>query len=250
MTSTPAIEIDGAPADLEALRAVVLGGYGHFTAMQVRDGRTRGLDLHLRRLDDGNRELFGEGLDGGRVRGYIRHALGATADASVRVYAYDAAVMVTVRPPGGMPATPQRLRSVAYLRPVPQVKSLGGFAQEYHRRAARRDGYDEILLTGPGGAVSEGGITNIGFVRGDTVVWPDAPCLAGITMQLLERADGIRSVREPVRLADLPSFDAAFVTNARGVAPVAAIDDVPLPTAAGVMAALTAAYRSARRDRV
>jgi hypothetical protein len=61
MTSAPVIEIDGAPADLAALRAVLLGGYGHFTAMQVRDGRTRGLDLHLRRLDAGNRELFGGG---------------------------------------------------------------------------------------------------------------------------------------------------------------------------------------------
>jgi branched-subunit amino acid aminotransferase/4-amino-4-deoxychorismate lyase len=249
--STPVIEIDGAPADLAALRAVVLGGYGHFTAMQVRDGRTRGLDLHLRRLDAGNRELFGEGLDGERVRGYVRHALGDTrTNASVRVYAYDSALMVTVRPPGEMPGTPQRLRSVAYLRPVPQVKSLGGFAQEYHRRAAHRDGYDEILLTGPGGVVSEGGITNVGFVRGDTVVWPDAPCLAGITMQLIERAEGIRSVREPVRLAHLPSFDGAFVTNARGLAPVAAVDDVPLPTGSGVLAAVAGAYASARWDRV
>ena len=41
-----------------------LGSYGHFTAMQVRAGATRGLPLHLARLDAANRELFGVPLAG------------------------------------------------------------------------------------------------------------------------------------------------------------------------------------------
>ena len=58
--------------------------YGHFTAMQLRGGRTRGLQLHLDRLGAASREMFGAALEGGQVRDLIRHALGARVrDASV-----------------------------------------------------------------------------------------------------------------------------------------------------------------------
>jgi len=244
------VEIDGAPADAVSLREVALNSFGHFTAMQVRGGATRGLDLHLARLDAANRELFGRGLPGDRVRDLVRHALDGTADAAVRVYAYEHAVMVTVRPPRDMPPTPQRLRSVAYQRTAPHVKHSTGWGQDYHRRAVQRQGWDEALLTGPGGVIAEGAITNVGFVAGGTVVWPDAPCLAGITMQLVQRTADLRQVRRPVHLADLPEFEAAFVTNSRGVAPVAAIDDVPFAVTADLLAAVARAYASARWDRV
>jgi len=39
--------VDGAVPTVEVLAGLVRRGYGHFTAMQVRDGGTRGLDLHL-----------------------------------------------------------------------------------------------------------------------------------------------------------------------------------------------------------
>jgi len=80
------IEIDGAPATVERLSAAAPDGYGHFTAMQVRERRVRGLGLHLARLDAANLELFGIGLDVVKACDHIRHALGAgTRDASVRV---------------------------------------------------------------------------------------------------------------------------------------------------------------------
>jgi hypothetical protein len=53
------MEIDGLDASPEQLRAAALDSYGHFTAMQVRNRRVRGLDLHMARLDSANRELFG-----------------------------------------------------------------------------------------------------------------------------------------------------------------------------------------------
>src|SRR5216684_2028190 len=94
MTTGPAamrVEIEGAAATVERLSAVAPAGYGHFTAMQVRDHRVRGLGLHLARLDAANLELFDVGLDPGQVRDHIRHALGAgTPDASVRVYVCEA----------------------------------------------------------------------------------------------------------------------------------------------------------------
>lgn len=53
------IEIDGRAATVEAMWSG--GGFGHFTAMQVRDRKARGVDLHLARLEEGNRALFGVG---------------------------------------------------------------------------------------------------------------------------------------------------------------------------------------------
>lgn len=59
------IEIDGAPPAPDQLWATV-SAYGHFTAMQVRNGKVRGLALHMRRLEAANREAFGVGLNGER----------------------------------------------------------------------------------------------------------------------------------------------------------------------------------------
>src|SRR5258708_19542690 len=83
----PRIEIDGRDATADQLRAVALDAYGHFTAMQVRDRRARGLGLHLARLDAANRDLFGAGLDPALIRDRIRHPLGwDTPPASAPLY--------------------------------------------------------------------------------------------------------------------------------------------------------------------
>jgi hypothetical protein len=78
------IEIDGRGVGAETLWETA-SAYGHFTAMQVRGRRTRGLALHLRRLEVANRELFEFGLDHERIRWLVRHALRGVEDASVRV---------------------------------------------------------------------------------------------------------------------------------------------------------------------
>lgn len=257
---TPYVEVDGLRATPEQLAAAALDGYGHFTAMQVRGHRVRGLELHLSRLAAAHLEMFGADLDGGVVRERVRHALGAstgTGDASVRVYLRhlddQPSVMVTVRPPGGMPAELWRLRAVPYQRAVAHVKHLGDFGQEYFRRQASRDGFDEALLTSADGVIAEGSITNIGFFDGTDVVWPDAPMLAGITMQILQARIGefgLTSRRAVVRLADVKSFAGAFVTNARGIAPVARIDGIVLPVDTDRMTTLTKAYACAGWDRI
>ncbi|KAA9377009.1 class IV aminotransferase [Microbispora cellulosiformans] len=233
------VEIDGRPPTAEALWHPALVNYGHFTALQVRNGRTRGLGLHLARLDAANRELFGAGLDGDLVRERVRHALADDArDASVRVVAYRpedrgaASLLVAVLPPAPPPSGWQSLKPVPYERPVAHVKHVGGFGQLYHRKVAEREGFDDVLLTGPDGTVAEGGVTNIGFFDGSSVLWPDAPSLGGVTMALLEDrlpAAGIGSRHGPVRLADLPAYRSVFVANSRGLAPVGRIGDVILP---------------------
>ncbi|MCK9895517.1 aminotransferase class IV [Frankia sp. AgB32] len=225
------VEVDGQPAALGAPLPAALLPHGHFTVMQVRAGRVRGLDLHLRRLEDAHRELYDAALPGDLVRARIRQALAAARqDATVRVVAAQdldagpqpARLIVAVGPPSEPPSTAQRLMSVLYTRPFAHIKHLGTFGQAQYRRLARRCGFDEALLTGPDGTIAEGATTNVGFRAGNTTVWPAAPALHGVTMALLERSTS--HTRAPVRLADLARFDAAVVTNSRGIAPVAAID--------------------------
>jgi branched-subunit amino acid aminotransferase/4-amino-4-deoxychorismate lyase len=246
------VEVDGLPPSGEVLQRFALDNLGHFTATQVRDARVRGLALHLARLDQGSQELFGVGLDGERVRELARHALADDVrDASLRVIVFESAVagelsvMVTLRPPGDMPKRAQALRSVRYQRTLAQVKHVGGFGQWYHGHLARRDGFDDALFADVDGTVSETSIANIALVRGGEIVWPSAPSLAGITMQLLEPRlgpAGIPTRRAPVRLADVPFCEAAFITNARGIAPVARIDDHELAVDDGLMAMLDRVY--------
>jgi branched-subunit amino acid aminotransferase/4-amino-4-deoxychorismate lyase len=253
------IEIDGADPTPQQLAAAALDDYGHFTTMQVRSRRARGLSLHLARLTAAHSEMFGQPLDPDLVLHHIRHAMAAqdVADATVRVLMRHLddrpSIMITIRPPGTIPGAPWRLRSVPYQRPAAHLKHLGDFGQAYFQRLVQRDGFDEALLTGPGGVIAEGSVTNVGFFDGTTITWPDAPVLAGITMQLLQQRlgdFGLEFQSAPVHLADVPSFEAVFVTNARGIAPVAAIDEDTVPVNVGLMTKLDKAYDSVTWDRI
>ncbi|GAA1290902.1 aminotransferase class IV [Saccharothrix xinjiangensis] len=244
------IEIDGEPAAPELLARGLLANYGHFTAMQVRDGRAKGLELHLRRLDEGNRELYGEGLAGDRVRELVSRALGEVRDAAVRVIVFgpdEPSVLVSVAPPAEPSDVPQRLMPVDYTRPLPHVKHLGGFGQLHHRRRALRAGFDDALLVSRDGVVVEGSAANLGFVDADGgVVWPQADWLHGTAMALLERE--LPSRREVVRLEEVGRYRAAFLANSRGVAPVSRVGDVGFAVDEGVTARLRAAYDAVPGD--
>jgi branched-subunit amino acid aminotransferase/4-amino-4-deoxychorismate lyase len=233
------VEVDGRRVDAETLWSTTTA-FGHFTAMQVRAGRTRGLAQHLQRLEAANAELFGAGLDHDRVRELIRHALADVEDASVRVYVYEAepqpAFMVTVREPAEI-VTPQRVQSVQYQRPDAHLKHLAT-GQAFYSRVARRKGFDDALFTTSEGVVAETAIANIGFLDGSDVVWPDAPCLHGITMQLLEQQ--LPSRRAAVRVEEIPSFAGAFLSNSHGVAAVSAVDDRPVPSGDAVQRVMDA----------
>jgi branched-subunit amino acid aminotransferase/4-amino-4-deoxychorismate lyase len=228
------VEIEGrepAPSNLLA----VTSAYGHFTAMQVRGQKTRGLALHMDRLASSNREAFGAEFDPERTRALIRHALGDTTDASVRVYIHRGdqgpVTVVTVRPPAEM-ASPIRLKSLAYLRPEPHIKHVHT-DQRHYRDIAQRGGFDDALLTAPNGRLSETTMANIGFFDEAGVVWPHAPMLDGITKQLLQlhAADhGVPMRERPIRASDVETMAGAFVSSARGIGLVSAIDDHQLDT--------------------
>ncbi|MEV4134810.1 aminotransferase class IV [Dactylosporangium sp. NPDC049742] len=223
------LEIDGHSPTPEELYFPALVNYGHLTALQVRSGRVQGLGLHLSRLASASLALFDTALEPEHARSLLRHAVRDTPDAAVRVNVYQPSpdaplsVLVAVRPPAYPSPTPLRLMSVPYQRPVAHIKHLGGFGQIYWGRAAVEHGFDDALLTTPEGEITEAAVHNIAFFDGTHVVWPDAPALPGITMQLLEPL--LPSRRATVTLEDLPLYTAAFVTNSIGVAAVSAVDE-------------------------
>ncbi|SKC82452.1 aminotransferase class IV [Krasilnikoviella flava] len=238
------IEVDGRPATA----AQVASTDGHFTAMQVRGGGVQGLAHHLGRLDAAHREIFGVPLDGDRVRRLVRHALAGQTDASVRVVLRDADhVAVQVAEPRQPPTRPQRLRSVPYLRPFAHLKHLGGFAQAQWARVAAREGYDDALLTGPGGIVAESSIANIGFVEPDgQVIWPAAPHLRGTGLALVAETTPSRAAS--VRLDDLGGFVGTFLVNSLGIVAVASVDDTVLPAATAHVEAVRRRVAALPRD--
>ncbi|WP_262422689.1 aminotransferase class IV [Brevundimonas denitrificans] len=105
------------------------------------------------------------------------------------------------------------------------------------RREAMAAGDDDVLFADDNGRVTEGSIWNIGFLKGDTVVWPQGPMLAGTGQALIQRgleAVDVATEQRWVGLPELPDFDAAFIVNAAMIGvPVAAIGGGALCRAAG-----------------
>jgi branched-subunit amino acid aminotransferase/4-amino-4-deoxychorismate lyase len=247
------IEVNGCEADQAAVSLLEHEGWGHFTAMQVRGGRTRGLDLHLSRLQAAHQEIYGRELDGQEIRARIRHALGARPDASVRVYGYWAGLIVTVRGPQDMPRRPHAMTAVQFQRPLARLKHVGSWGQGRFREAALAAGFDEGLLVDQMGRISEGTITNVGFWRDGRMIWPEAPKLDGITMLVLRRqlkTAGTGQAEEPVRVQDLASYQGMILCNSHGWAPVGRIDDLVIPQDEAFAGVIAAAIESCPWDEI
>ncbi|HSE13884.1 MAG TPA: aminotransferase class IV family protein [Rudaea sp.] len=261
-------EINGAPATVEDLRHLVRTSYGHFSAMQVVDGGVRGLDLHLDRIEHATRELFGAAIDRERVRACLRHAVaGSNAPLSLRVNIFSRAlnrerlaepavpdILVMTGPPSRPPSAPLRLKSFRYARDLPKIKHVGTFPLFHYRRLAQQAGFDDAVFADAAGFVSEGSIWNMGFSDGNGIVWPDAPQLTGISMQLLQAGllrNGTRSEARPIALRDIGEFRAAFFTNSSTpVQPIAGIDDTRFVSDAALTALLAECYESNPLERI
>lgn len=257
------ILIDGVPATLADLAHVALVNYGAYTSFRVEDGGVRGLDLHLDRLEAGARELFGEAVGEARLRDLMRRAVGGREDGWLRVSLFAPEisprtpgwmgrprVMTAVFPPPPPLAESLRLQTQVHAREAAHLKHVATFGLVRARRAARAAGFDDALFVDREGRVSEGSLWNIGFLRGDEVVWPRAPMLAGVAQALLQRgleAAGAASVTEPVCVDDLAGFDAAFICNsATPACAVASIDGHAFPPPP--LEALHAAWASQPRQ--
>lgn len=154
-------------------------------------------------------------------------------------------MVATVRDPVDTPAAPVTLMPVSYERPFPHIKHVGTFAQIRHGILAERAGFDDALLITADGRVSETTMANIGFVRGRTITWPDAPCLHGITWQLLDAVlarHGYAVRVEAVRLDEIGRFESAFLTNSVGVGAVGRIGTISFAADHPVVADVQSLY--------
>lgn len=249
--------INGAVAAPEQLQALALANYGHFTSVRVDGGQVRGLSHHLDRLTRDCRRLFDAPLDREQVREWVREAVAASDAESfvVRVTVFDPAlklgcpsasgepsVLVSIRPAGPAHPAPLTVKSTTYRRDLPEAKHIGLMGSLWCRRTAQLDGFDDALFVDEDGFISEGVTWNIGFFDGEHVIWPDAPALPGVTMCLVTQAHE-RTATRPVHLQDVAQMQAAFATNTTiGVRPIAAIDDVQLPTDHEIFAVLRKEY--------
>jgi branched-chain amino acid aminotransferase len=152
-------------------------------------------------------------------------------------------LVIIVKP---FPAPPERtfkdgigLRLVGIVRnhPLalnPMIKSNNLLNNALAMQEALRHGADEALMGNQAGEIVECSQSNFFVVRGRTVTTPPlaSGLLPGITRQFVLRlaaAEGYDAVEAPLRPADLPNIDEAFITGTtREVTPVVRLDDRPV----------------------
>ncbi|MEU9111721.1 aminotransferase class IV family protein [Streptomyces sp. NPDC048483] len=253
---------NGRAATAEELAPLAFAGYAHFTVLQVRGGRVRGLDLHLERLRSASKEMFGQALPDDRVRSYLRAALAAgPADLSLTATVYppsgeftvpgadvEPEVLVRTGPAASGPQGPLALATVAYERFLPTVKHVGEVAKTHALRQAVGRGFDDAAFVDRQGRLSEGSIWNLAFWDGTAVVWPAAEMLGGTTMGIVRRQLdrlGVPQRVQEVTLADLPMLAGGVVMNSwtPGVA-VHRIGSASLPEAPSFLELLHRAYQA------
>ncbi len=256
------VYIEGAPATADGLVHPALVGYGAYSSFRVEDGAVRGLELHLKRLAGAATELFGATPSDARFRESMRRALDGRMEAWLRVSLFspdighrspswigEPRVMIGVFDPPAPLAGGIRVQPQLHQRFLPHIKHVATLDLIRARRAARAAGFDDALFVDGQGKVSEGTLWNLGLVTGDTVVWPQAPMLDGVTRRLIDAnlaGQGLRSERAEVRLEDLSQFDAAFLCNsATPAASIAAIGDHVFAERPELIARLNAAWTAA-----
>ncbi|MBC3189964.1 aminotransferase class IV family protein [Pseudonocardia sp. C8] len=233
---------NGKPLTSDDARDLAFAGFAHFTAMQVRDGAVRGLDLHLTRLQSASRDLFGREVDNRLLRDRMRQAAATGPRSLSLVVTIRAAegefvpaevgrpldVTVQTGAPSDGPSGPLRLDVVEHERFLPHVKHVGEGAKTYYLRRARHHGFDDAVFLDRTGRISEGTIWNLAFSDGDTVIWPRADLLTGTTMQVVRRQlhrAGVPQDEREVRPADLGGLSAVLMNSWTPAVPVTSIGD-------------------------
>lgn len=259
MTSST-VQLNGAAASTDQLASVAFAGYAHFTALQVRSGAVRGLDLHLARLRKASDELFGTHRPDDQMRDYLRQAIRAgPTDASLSCFVTqregeftaprlpaELDVFVRSSAPAEPPVGPLRLDVVRHERHLAHLKHVGEVGKTFFLRHAAARGFDDATFVDSHGRLSEATIWNLAFWDGESVIWPRADLLPGITMQILARrlaAQGIAHRTVDVHPEDLGLYSAAVVMNSwtPGV-PVAQIGDHQFTAAEQLVRVLHDAY--------
>jgi branched-chain amino acid aminotransferase len=115
-------------------------------------------------------------------------------------------------------------------RQLPKAKLTRFIARAGDVRQHLPAGVNEALMVDPRGCLLEGLSSNFFAVRAGLLYTAEEGVLSGITRSLVLQATAGCNISlrlEPVRLADLPALDEAFLTStSRGVLPISEIDQV------------------------
>ena len=254
--------INGACVISADMLPLAFSGFAHFTAMQVRGKKVRGLDLHLARLRKASEALFGVALADGQILEDVGRAINeGSEDLSLTVTLYapagefsaksmnaEPAVLIRTGPPSDGPSGPVRLAIVEHERFLPSIKHVGEGAKTYYLHRAVEQGFDDAVFKDRSGRLSEGTIWNLVFWDGSAVVWPRAELLEGTMMAMIQRQlsrAGIAQRHEDIRPDYLSRFAGAAIMNSwtPGV-PVTAIGPDSIPQSRHFMDLLHSAYQA------
>ncbi|WP_274423588.1 aminotransferase class IV family protein [Chelativorans sp. YIM 93263] len=254
--------INGHPATAAELIPLAFAGFAHFTAMQIRNGTVKGLDLHLARLRNASMEFLGRALPDEQIRSYVKSAIDdGPDDQSLTVTVFsrsgeftaesmdvEPAVLVRTGAPSNGPRGPLRLSAVDHERPLASIKHVGEAGKTYYLHQAVREGFDDAAFVDRRGRLSEATIWNLVFWDGEAAIWPRAAILNGTMMGIIQRQLdrlGIPQRHEEITFERLEGLSGAAVMNSwtPGIA-VTAIASNVIPEAKPFMSLLHKAYEA------
>lgn len=229
-TLTDQTLLNGQSIPSSEMTLLAFSGFAHFTALQVRNKMIKGLDLHLDRLRQASKALFGRTLPDELVRSYIHSAVeSGLDDQSLTVTMYspkgeftvdsmdsDPAVLIRTSSPANGPKGPLRLAAINYERPLAEIKHVGEIGKTYFLHQAVQQGFDDAAFVDKNGHLTEGSIWNLVFWDGETVIWPRARMLRGTMMAIVQRQLtelGIPQRSESITLERLTELRGAAVMN-------------------------------------
>lgn len=222
--------INAQPARAADLAPLAFSGFAHFTAMQVRDRKVKGTDLHLARLRAASLKLFGTALPDEQVLHTLRQAIAAgPADMSLTATVYspdgeftartvgaEPGILIRTGMPSDGPAGPVRLAVTEHERHLAAIKHVGEGAKTYYLQRALAQGFDDAAFIDRHGRLGEATIWNLVFWDGHAVVWPRADILTGTMMGIvqrqLQRLD-VPQRHQEIKPADLARFSGAALMN-------------------------------------
>jgi branched-chain amino acid aminotransferase len=242
--------VDEADARVSPLSAGLLYGWGVFTTLGVRGGRTRAFSHHWARLAAHAEKLRvaidwdaadveagiativrAENVIDGRARvTVVRSAAGVWQPAGgppSDVMVVAASVAPHEAAPLALTVSPYRLLSGS---PLAGVKSTAYVGQLLALDEARARGFDEALMLNERGEIAEATTANVFWLRDGELFTPSLAtgCLSGVTRRIVleaARARRTRVVEGGFALSELRSADEVFLTNStRGVMPVGELD--------------------------
>lgn len=251
--------LNGKAVELDDLQKLASANNGHFTSMQIRNKKVKGIELHLNRLKVSSELLFGCNIDLDIIRNHISYILNDTLDCSLRISIFstslnaktiskkDLQILITKSDPIEMGTLPISVMSTVYERFLPQVKHIGiSIGLLYHKGLAQLKGYYDVLYTDIFENISEGSIWNIGFYDGTKIILPNTSALSGITMELLVsglKRNNIQIEKRKINIKDLNKFSSAFITNSISIAqPISTIDHYNFKMDLSLSALMTTAY--------